>query len=316
MSAAADVKQLKESLTKALPAESGEDVERCKDILNRLDEIDISLEILTETMIGKTVVELKGHETLGKMAKALVKKWKQVAKQQSTGAAAAATPASPSSTKKVKKAAGSVKKAERRDSASGDEPPEDFAMQMIHLSPMRQNICKKYFEIFQATKDDLVKSGVSEAAIAHLLGPRSVELEAAIWKSNPDKKAYADKARSLAFNMKKNAALTQEVILGQIEPSDLVKMKVEELASQEMRKKREQDAKAVNDSKRMDWDQANEHKINEMCGIRGDLLKASLFTCGRCKSVKTTSTQKQTRSADEPMTVFVLCLNCGKRWKC
>jgi hypothetical protein len=46
-------------------------------------------------------------------------------------------------------------------------------------------------------------------------------------------------------------------------------------------------------------------KINEMCGIKGELLQASLFTCGRCKSVKTTSTQKQTRSADEPMTVFV-----------
>jgi transcription elongation factor S-II len=45
-------------------------------------------------------------------------------------------------------------------------------------------------------------------------------------------------------------------------------------------------------------------------------MTASLFTCGRCKSVKTTSTQKQTRSADEPMTVFVLCLNCGNRWKC
>ncbi len=53
-----------------------------------------------------------------------------------------------------------------------------------------------------------------------------------------------------------------------------------------------------------------------MCGIKGELLKASLFTCGRCKSIKTTSTQKQTRSADEPMTVFVLCMNCGNRWKC
>lgn len=40
-----------------------------------------------------------------------------------------------------------------------------------------------------------------------------------------------------------------------------------------------------------------------------------LFQCGRCKSKKTTHYQLQTRSADEPMTTFVTCLNCHKRWK-
>lgn len=39
------------------------------------------------------------------------------------------------------------------------------------------------------------------------------------------------------------------------------------------------------------------------------------FTCGKCKSKKTTYTQAQTRSADEPMTTFVTCLNCDNRWK-
>lgn len=41
-----------------------------------------------------------------------------------------------------------------------------------------------------------------------------------------------------------------------------------------------------------------------------------LFTCAKCKSKKTTYYQLQTRSADEPMTTFVTCLNCNKRWKC
>ena len=40
-----------------------------------------------------------------------------------------------------------------------------------------------------------------------------------------------------------------------------------------------------------------------------------LFRCSRCKSKKTTHYQLQTRSADEPMTTFVTCLNCDKRWK-
>ena len=39
------------------------------------------------------------------------------------------------------------------------------------------------------------------------------------------------------------------------------------------------------------------------------------FTCGKCKTKKTTYTQAQTRSADEPMTTFVTCLNCNHRWK-
>lgn len=40
------------------------------------------------------------------------------------------------------------------------------------------------------------------------------------------------------------------------------------------------------------------------------------FTCYKCKSNKCNYYQMQTRSADEPMTTFVTCLNCGNRWKC
>lgn len=40
-----------------------------------------------------------------------------------------------------------------------------------------------------------------------------------------------------------------------------------------------------------------------------------LVQCSRCRSMKTTYTQMQTRSADEPMTSFFLCLACQKRWK-
>lgn len=45
-------------------------------------------------------------------------------------------------------------------------------------------------------------------------------------------------------------------------------------------------------------------------------LVEGIFTCGKCRSKYTTYFQMQTRSADEPMTVFVTCKKCGNRWKC
>lgn len=42
---------------------------------------------------------------------------------------------------------------------------------------------------------------------------------------------------------------------------------------------------------------------------------SGMFTCGRCKSKRTTFYLLQTRSADEPMTAFITCISCGNRWK-
>lgn len=39
------------------------------------------------------------------------------------------------------------------------------------------------------------------------------------------------------------------------------------------------------------------------------------FTCRKCKNNKCTYYQMQTRSADEPMTVYISCTICGNRWK-
>ena len=48
-----------------------------------------------------------------------------------------------------------------------------------------------------------------------------------------------------------------------------------------------------------------------------DTLGASTeFKCRKCGERKTNYYQVQTRSADEPMTTFVTCLNCGNHWRC
>jgi transcription elongation factor S-II len=40
-----------------------------------------------------------------------------------------------------------------------------------------------------------------------------------------------------------------------------------------------------------------------------------MFVCKKCKSRRCTYYELQTRSADEPSTIFISCLDCGKHWK-
>lgn len=46
-----------------------------------------------------------------------------------------------------------------------------------------------------------------------------------------------------------------------------------------------------------------------------DTSKGGVNICGRCRSTNITWTQKQTKGADESMTIFFECSDCGKRWK-
>jgi hypothetical protein len=50
--------------------------------------------------------------------------------------------------------------------------------------------------------------------------------------------------------------------------------------------------------------------------LEGNLAMATdRFRCSRCKKKLCSYYELQTRSADEPMTIFISCLNCGKQWK-
>lgn len=57
-------------------------------------------------------------------------------------------------------------------------------------------------------------------------------------------------------------------------------------------------------------------KKMESLGKEKNMQGTSMFKCGKCRLNNCTYFQMQTRSADEPMTTFVTCLNCNKRWKC
>ncbi|MQL87105.1 hypothetical protein Taro_019620 [Colocasia esculenta] len=118
-------------------------------------------------------------------------------------------------------------------------------------------------------------------------------------RSNGAQKA---KYRSISFNMKdsKNPDLRRRVLLGQVKPLELINMTAEELAS-DVRKRQIQ--------------QIKDKAIFEC--ERGGPPKATTdqFKCGRCGKRKTTYHQMQTRSADEPMTTYVTCVECNHHWK-
>lgn len=320
---------LKEDLVKELShRDNGGDgdegagrTEKIMDILQRLDEVDINLKILTDTLIGATVSKLKKHDDGDVVAasKKLVKKWKCLAEQQAASSSSSSTKASSiagssgGGASASKAVVGQIKRMASAESCELNNNGDD---EWKGLPQLRFNICKKLHDIFLLSSAHLSKE-LNASAVKQLCLARAGEVESAIntW-SNGNKNSYTEKVRDLVFNLKKNTDIREQVIFGQVTPDELPRMSAEQLQTEAKAKEVAETVNKLRDSRRLDWERANEKKINEMCGIRGEMLKASLFTCGRCKSIKTTSTQKQTRSADEPMTVFVLCLNCGNRWKC
>ena len=90
------------------------------------------------------------------------------------------------------------------------------------------------------------------------------------------------------------------MLCGNVPPDLFARMKAEEMASDELKEMR----------KNLTKEAIREHHMAKTGGTQTDL-----FTCGKCKKKNCTYTQVQTRSADEPMTTFVVCNECGNRWK-
>ena len=65
------------------------------------------------------------------------------------------------------------------------------------------------------------------------------------------------------------------------------------------------------------WGNMIEHAIKrEAKMLEVDKSAATdMFKCTRCGKRQCTYYEMQTRSADEPMTQFIRCLNCGKQWR-
>lgn len=48
---------------------------------------------------------------------------------------------------------------------------------------------------------------------------------------------------------------------------------------------------------------------------QGEQAMTEMFTCAKCKKNKCSFYEKQIRSGDEGMTLFIHCVNCGHKWR-
>lgn len=114
--------------------------------------------------------------------------------------------------------------------------------------------------------------------------------------------AYKQKMRSLFQNLKakSNPTLRKSVLAGDIAPKKFVVMTHEEMKSDERRQ----------EEARIEAENLNQAMVAQ---VEKSISKE--FQCGKCKQKMVSYSQAQTRSADEPMTTFCECMNCGNRWK-
>ncbi|KAI0126636.1 transcription elongation factor S-II [Xylariales sp. AK1849] len=132
---------------------------------------------------------------------------------------------------------------------------------------------------------------------------RAQEVETAAYKLfGGVTKDYKLKIRSLFANLKNktNFELGQGVMSGEITADKFVRMSSKELMSAEQR--------------RLHAELEKENMKKAQVPMAEKSVSEEL-TCGNCKQKKVSYTQAQTRSADEPMTTFCECMNCGHRWK-
>ena len=118
------------------------------------------------------------------------------------------------------------------------------------------------------------------------------------WENRYFVAIYLDKLKTIYVNMV-DKKIQRKLLSKNYKPHELVYMTHQELSPEK-------------------WNNMVEAKKKRDENLFCPKISATTddFTCHKCKSQKCTYYQMQTRSADEPMTNFVSCLECGNRWRC
>ncbi|NWV30673.1 TCEA2 protein, partial [Grantiella picta] len=283
--------------------------EGAMDLLKELKSMPMTLDLLQSTRIGMSVNALRKQSTdeeVISLAKSLIKSWKKL------------LDASEDKNEEKKKSlslptSSSKETGNSRDQSSNkrQEPPKTPTTPKITTFPPApitcdavRNKCREMLTAALQADDDYIAIGADcehiAAQIEEYILPLQCFLAPADVK-NTDMK-YKNRVRSRISNLKdsKNPELKKNVLCGAITPEQIAVMTSEEMASNELKEIR----------KAMTKEAIREHQMAKTGGTQTDL-----FTCGKCKKKNCTYTQVQTRSSDEPMTTFVVCNECGNRWK-
>lgn len=269
-----------------------------------------SEELLRNTQIGKIVNKVKGVQgfdpTVPQLASSIVSQWRNTVNQQKSANSGRNTPngtASPAPPSKAGTTTSTSQVSPKDEAPPGvpadkrtwktDKVPRDS----LTSEPGRNNSIGLLY--------DGLAPGSTLPMQKILTVAKEVEAQAiSLPQSNGTHTStgYKDKIRSLYQNLKakSNPTLRQKVLNGRITPVQFVTMSHEEMKS---RAQREADEKLK-----------KENMNNAMVAQEEKSVSSSL-ECGKCHQKRVSFTQAQTRSADEPMTTFCECLNCGNRWK-
>jgi transcription elongation factor S-II len=113
---------------------------------------------------------------------------------------------------------------------------------------------------------------------------------------------YIDRFRSIFLNLK-NGDNQENSLIHQLKTGEITSQSLAFMTHQEMNP--------------VQWKKRIEQKVKRDANKFNKKVQAStdMFTCKKCRSKECTYYELQTRSADEPATIFVTCLSCGKNWK-
>ena len=122
------------------------------------------------------------------------------------------------------------------------------------------------------------------------------------WENNFFKEQYKRKYVGLLYNFQNEKTnLPDRIRDGEVKTKDIASLSPDKLHPSGLYASTIREQEIARLKKEISADKDNDYK--------------GIFKCGKCKSNKTTYYQMQTRCADEPMTTFVTCMNCNKKWK-